>query len=323
MLSVSMANGAVERSCDGEVGRAWAILSDMKSRSGISCWIILLALQFATPCTAANPIYQALVEKGLALSPQETVKLPPPVLTDGMTSAQQKAAIETLLAGKYEWGTFARKALVAPFLLRINDEGREAGQVGRRVDLYFITYGSLDSMRGDDFLKGQLNFAAADDESADGSRVKILTADELSKRGLAVDQRAGSSRWIAVESTLLNKVRLRLTTQNLKSESADSILIASVVDPKFVNDPEYPNDWRPIAADESGRRQIGAPQPYAGLASYVKGTQLSDPAGAVFIEYHVAFAEPQGWFHGTNLLRSKLPLVVQNMVRKLRRSTER
>ena len=38
------------------------------------------------------------------------------------------------------------------------------------------------------------------------------------------------------------------------------------------------------------------------------------------MEYHVAFVEPQGWFHGTNLLRSKLPIVAQEMVRKFRRN---
>ena len=31
------------------------------------------------------------------------------------------------------------------------------------------------------------------------------------------------------------------------------------------------------------------------------------------------FAEPTGWFEGANLLRSKLPLVVQNNVRNMRR----
>ena len=295
----------------------------MKTRRGNVYWFVLLAVQFVSPCSAANSIYETLLEKGLALSPQETVKLPPPILRDGMTAAQQKQTIEVMLAGKYNWESFARKSLVAPFLLRINDEGRESGQVGRRVDLYFITYGSLDAMRSDDFLKGQLNFATADDESADGSQVRILSPADLTKRGLPPGQQPGSSRWVAVESTLLNKVRIRLTTENLKSESADSVLIASVADPKFVNDTQFPNDWRPVTADDSGRRQTGATQPYAGLASYMKATQLSEPAGAIFVEYHVAFAEPEGWFHGTNLLRSKLPIVVQNMARKLRRSTER
>jgi hypothetical protein len=51
----------------------------------------------------------------------------------------------------------------------------------------------------------------------------------------------------------------------------------------------------------------------------VKATRLAAPAGALFVEYHVVFLEPQGWFRGTNLLRSKLPIVAQDLVRKFRR----
>ena len=83
--------------------------------------------------------------------------------------------------------------------------------------------------------------------------------------------------------------------------------------------PSIPNCWHSISIDDAGRRQIGPPQPYAGLGSYVKATRLAEPAGAVFIEYHVVYAEPQGWFHGANLLRSKLPIVAQDLVRRLRR----
>ena len=42
-------------------------------------------------------------------------------------------------------------------------------------------------------------------------------------------------------------------------------------------------------------------------------------SGAVLVEYHLVFEEPQGWFGGSNLLRSKLPLVCQDGVRKFRR----
>jgi hypothetical protein len=52
----------------------------------------------------------------------------------------------------------------------------------------------------------------------------------------------------------------------------------------------------------------------------VKITRLAEPAGSLFVEYHVAFAEPQGWFQGANLLRSKLPIAAQDSVRKFRRT---
>ena len=46
---------------------------------------------------------------------------------------------------------------------------------------------------------------------------------------------------------------------------------------------------------------------------------VAEPTGALFVEQHIIFAEPTGWFDGANLLRSKLPNVVQNAVRTTRR----
>jgi hypothetical protein len=39
----------------------------------------------------------------------------------------------------------------------------------------------------------------------------------------------------------------------------------------------------------------------------------------VFVEYHLVFDELPEWFNGANLLRSKLPIVCQDGVRKFRR----
>ena len=64
---------------------------------------------------------------------------------------------------------------------------------------------------------------------------------------------------------------------------------------------------------------MGPPQPYGGAGMYLKITKLHEPAGALFVEQHIVFAEPTGWFDGANLLRSKLPLVVQSNVRDMRR----
>lgn len=281
--------------------------------------LLFVTILPAENCAAANDVYETLVSKGIALSPQEMVKLPQPVLADGLNSMQQRQAIESLLAGRYEWDEFARKSVVSPLLLKIGDGERDSGQISRRVDLYFIAYGKLKALRDDRKLQEQLNLAAAgSDDSGDG-QIKILSADELASRGLPASQQGNDPRWVAVEARLLSKVQLNFTTRNAKTQSDDSLLIASVLDPKFHGDAKYPNCWRSITIDDAGRRQIGPPQPYPGLGSYVKATRLAEPAGAAFIEYHVVFAEPEGWFHGANLLRSKLPIVAQDLVRRLRR----
>lgn len=281
--------------------------------------LLFVGVSSAEMCHAAGDIYETLVEQGVVLGDRETIKLPKPVLADGLDGARQRQAIEALLAGRYEWDEFTRKSVVSPLLLKIGDGEPAAGQVSRRVDLYFVAYGELELLRDDQKLQEHLNLASAGDIEADGRKMKVLSADELKRRNLTSAQEIGDPRWVAVEATLLGKVQLNLTTRNEKAENGETLVLASILDPKFASDGEYPNSWHSITIDDAGRRQIGPPQPYPGLGSYVKATRLAEPEGAVFIEYHLVYAEPEGWFHGANLLRSKLPIVAQDVVRKLRR----
>jgi hypothetical protein len=281
---------------------------------------LLLAALWTSLCPAANPIYDELVGPGVKVAPQETLQLPKPALEDGVAPAQQRQVIEALLASRYDWDTFTRKSVVSPFVLKISEGAAESGPIIRKVDLYLVAFGSFDLLKSEDYLTKQLNLAANNDQSDTTGRAKLLAVEEIRKRNITTDTKPGDPRWMNVTSTLLGKVRISLTTQNIRTEGKDSILIASVADPRFVNDVEYPNRWQSLTVDDAGKRQTGSPQPYAGLGSYAKATKLTEPAGAIFMEYHVAFVEPQGWFHGTNLLRSKLPIVAQEMVRKFRRN---
>ncbi|HEX3355489.1 MAG TPA: hypothetical protein VHS31_00810 [Tepidisphaeraceae bacterium] len=287
------------------------------SRAVLSLLLLALTTNW---CLAANPIYDALIGSGVKVSAEETLQLPKPTLDDGLAPAQQRQVIETLLAGRYDWDTFTRKSVVSPFILKISEGAAESGPIIRRVDIYLVAFGSLDSLRSEDYLTKQLNLAAGNDQSDTNGKAKLLTVDDMQKRKIAADKKPGDPRWLFVTSTLLGKVHISLTTQNMKTEGNDSILIASVTDPRFVKDAEYPNSWQSLTVDDTGKRQTGPTEPYTGLASYAKATKLAEPTGAIFMEYHVAFVEPQGWFHGTNLLRSKLPIVAQEMVRKFRRN---
>ena len=281
-------------------------------------WSALVACRHSV----GNELLDTLVERGVQLGPQETVRLPKPVVDEQMTEPAKREAIAALMGGRYEWETFARRSVVSPFVLKISENDRQAGNIGRQIDLYFIAYGPLEKLASDDYLRKQLRIAASDSDTASGGSVKLLTADELAKRELHDEQPPDDAQWVAVESSFLGKVRISLTTRNVKSASKNSVEVASIVDSRFDDDAQYPNAWRSITADEGGRRQLGSPERYPGLASYMKATKLGDAGDMLFVEYHVAFAEPEGWFHGTNLLRSKLPIVAQDMVRKFRRNLD-
>jgi len=118
---------------------------------------------------------------------------------------------------------------------------------------------------------------------------------------------------------LFDRVSVSGTMHAMLTRSSDSVVLAAISDPRFAMDAKFPNTLRPIRRDESGQISTGSAQPYSGAAWYCKATRLAKPAGAVLIEYHLVFDEPMAWFNGANLLRSKLPLLVQDGVRKFRR----
>jgi hypothetical protein len=261
---------------------------------------------------AANPIYQRLLDPGLLVGPDLRVKFAPPVMADGLTAAQQTAVIEKVIGTDYPYAEFTRKSVVAPQLLRIGDaKPSDPAAPARTVDVYFVAYG---------------DFAATDDEkfldrltrTSQGSGTgRGLTAADLEKRKIAVTdpKREGFG---LVEFDFLEKVRLKLTGHAAWSKTAESVVAAAEVDPRFRNDPEFPNQWQSLAK-EGGQPKVVAPVAYGGVGMYLRITRLREPAGALFVEQHVVFTEPTGWFAGANLLRSKLPAAVQINVRNMRR----
>ena len=273
------------------------------------------------PCSAENPILRDLLARGIPVSANQWVRLPQPALPHGLSAAAQRERIEAIAENRYAWEDLVRRTVVAPFVLKTLDDGVSGPSPGRRVDLYFVAYGKLDYLGSDEFLNSQFDTATQDAETASSAR--LLKEADLQRRRLPVPTRPEDPRFVAAEITLFERVRVSATTCTIKTRTADSIVLASILDPGFANDPEFPDRWWPIVRDASGHRRLGDPQPYFGLGSYVKATRLVEPQGAIFIEYHVAYAEPKEWFNGANLLRSKLPIAAQTAVRKLRRNLER
>jgi hypothetical protein len=181
-------------------------------------------------------------------------------------------------------------------------------------------YGDLKRLRDVSFWENQVATANASGEQSDTEKGTELSAIDLAKRGIQVDERDDyRERYLAGSFALFDRVRLRgtvFTTETLNDESA---MFAVMLDPRFSDDAEYPNLWQPVRRDETGKLTVGKAHTYQGAGSYMKATQLKEPADAILVEYHMVFEEPEGWFNGANLLRSKLPILVQDSVRKFRR----
>jgi hypothetical protein len=279
---------------------------------------LLVALASAAPAQPAdhearNPLYKELLAQGIEVG-KVRATLPPPTMPDGLDGAKQKAVIEGLIAKDYSYAEFTRKSVVAPQLLRIRDlQPSDPAAPARGVDLWFVTYGDFNATDDEKFLERLTNTGRGEGSG------KQLTREQLAKRGItltAEDEKRESYGF--AEFDFLEKVKLKATGRLMWTKAAGSVVVAARLDPRFVNDPEFPDQWQPITT-QGGKKEYGPPQPYSGAGFYLKITKLHEPAGAIFVEQHVVFAEPAGWFGGANLLRSKLPLVVQDNVRKMRR----
>jgi hypothetical protein len=286
----------------------------------LGCSILpLTALPNRAPAAeTVNDVLGRLLAKG-GLPDAADSALPKPMMVDGLDRAGQRAVVARIADANHPIEALERKSIVAPFILKIGgDDAVEKTSTLRRVDLWFIAYGKLDTIGDESFWKSVRESAGGDKENRElsSTRTAILSADELRSRGI-VDP--DNQRHLTADLTLFNRVRISATMRAMQTRSTDSLVLAAMLDPRFADDRQFPNCWWPLARDDNGRQQTGAAQSYRTAGWYCKAMQLHEPAGALWIEYHVLFDEPAGWFNGANLLRSKLPLVVQEGVRKFRR----
>jgi hypothetical protein len=259
-----------------------------------------------------NSLYRSLIDPGLDIGVNLKAKLPPPTMPDGLDAARQKAAITALIGNDYTFDEFTRNSSVAPHLLRLSDiKPSDPTAPARAVDAWFVLYGDLKALDDEKFLERLLSVGRGDGK---GDSIKN---NDLAKRGIKIAD-AKKEGYGHIEFDFLDKVRIRATGHAMWSRTVDSVLVAVDVDSRFQNDQDFPNNWQSIS-NANGQLKFGPATPWAGSGLYLKITKLAVPAGALFCEQHVIFAEPTGWFDGANFLRSKLPPVVQSNVRTMRR----
>ena len=284
---------------------------------------LLAGLMICSADAASNAVARSLIEVGVPIAPQVLVKLPEPWMADGLGAEAQEAVLRRV-AGRYPLEEFLRDSPVARFVLDIqpllDGQGRRSGQ---RLDLAFASRGSLELIRRKNLLD---QLVAVGKSSARGLEVTsgVLSESQLAARQIPLAPQPGiEESFLCFSAPVLDRVRLRGVHHQMVTCGEHSLLAAQELDPRFSADAEFPNQWRPLRRTPSGEFAQGEPQPYAGMGQYVKVTALVDgrgqPKGTVFIEAHLAFHEPQGWFGGANLLGSKLPLAVQDHVRAFRR----
>ena len=141
----------------------------------------------------------------------------------------------------------------------------------------------------------------------------------MAKRGLkTVTGKHGGDSYFYSTFSLCDMVEVSATRYAMLTETPSGVVAAGRLDPRFANDPDFPNQWRPITKDALGEPVLGAKHPYSGTGFYLQVTRLGEPADAIFFEFHAAFNEPEGWFDGAATLRSRLPTIIKFKVEQFR-----
>jgi hypothetical protein len=262
-----------------------------------------------------NSIYKELLDKGVPAGKQ-TLKLPAPTMPDGLDKAGQAKVLQKLAGDDYPLDELLRASIVAPHVFKFRELDAGAGdERARGVDLWFIAHGNLDWLTSKT-LQGQFGGGS--------NRVTPIKEADLAKRNIKVKAEDGlEESYMYAVGSILDRVQISSANHGMISRTKESIVLASLLDSRFAKDADFPNQWRPITLQDDGKATLGQAQPYEGAGMYIKLTRLHEPAGAIFAELHQVFAEPKKWFDAPNMLKSKLPIVIQSEVRSFRKDLQK
>jgi hypothetical protein len=263
-----------------------------------------------------NPELDALVQTGVQMPSGQGRRLPPPTMKDGLNAAAQKQVILGVLAvrkGKrVSYDEFVQKGWNSPNVLLVDDARMSSGQPGHSIDLWFVVYGQLKTVADPKFMKSQF-------KPDNQGRIDTLQAADLQQRNIMPRTIPGGKEWFVHGKFKMMETDVRVQVQGtcraVDTQSGESAIMASQIDRRFDRDTKYPNDWCSVT---NGVVQ-NDPTLYYSFGGYAKVTKLIEPAGTLFVEYHLVYDEPTAWFGGHQLLQTKFPAVTLESVRSFRR----
>lgn len=248
------------------------------------------------------------------LAPELQRELPASLLP---LQGQLLPATRTRLAGRHSWDRFVSDTRLAPICLTISPVTTGGSRVGHQLRAVFALRTSLADLNDEQEEAEPLGLGRA------GGSYRLLTTTELTEAGLKSSGRQ-DERFVLIELTLLNRMRVCGTVHIVRQSTADGIKLTWAFDHRFDSQPEFRTTASRIDSNELGERVIGPAEPYAGGFGVVIARELPQPGDTpadppiVIVESRLVFAEPEDWFGGSNLLRAKIPLITQEGVRTLR-----
>lgn len=281
--------------------------------------ILAVSLPISSLWAEENPLFAQLRREGVSVDAKTKAPLPAPIMADGLDAAAQRKVLAKVVGNRFALTEFTGKSGTAPHIIR-KGKIAEASSEARRVygvDLCFIAHGSLDRVAEKRFLE-DLHKKQKD------RKIHVLTPEEIEKRKLSAESNERRQELYSYGIFfILERVELNAALHTIITRQGDSLLAATQIETRLDKDADFPNRWRKITLDEEGRRKLGLFQPYAGAGGYLKITRLHEPKGALFVEYHLVYTEPKGWFNGADPLFPKLPAIIKSEVGTFRHELHR
>lgn len=247
-----------------------------------------------------------LTNEGIEIAGQQ-IKLSPIWLADGLT-ADEQSEVTNRIAGRLR-ERFYRDTIAAPFEANISSIKEGNRRVGYVVDFGFVVYGSLEELTDKNNESLRSTFANESD-----MKIEEVTGELLRSVGITGIEVSNTPRLIHAEFTLLDKVFVSAVIRTFMEKSDESVTVAWELDDRFSENEGIANYWKFTEANETANTSA-----YTGFAGHAKVTKLKEKTGALFVEYHYAFAEPTEWSEKKVSLRAKLSVVLQEAIRKSRR----
>ena len=273
--------------------------------------ILFLLITIASLLQTTDPTYTRLVGEGWKVG-ETVITFAEPSLRDGQDAGSERESLLKVVGTDRQLDEMLRDSVTAPFILKLRDV--TAGDAIVRVaDLYFAIHADLPNVKTEDVVRAK----SGPPVEAGNMRFETRVLDPSEFLSQAIAPQDGTY-YVHSSNRMLDRIQVESTDRVIATRGETSIVVSSQTDPRFDNDAKAPNRWRNLAK-LGGLKEDGPSQVYKGAAGYVKVSKLKTQEGTLWVEVHFAFVEPRAWFDGAPILRSKLSLVAQDQIRRLRR----
>lgn len=253
------------------------------------------------------------LQEGTALTEDVSAALPSPLVLAEEQSVAQEQLEE--LAGRHGWKRFSWISVNAPVVIKIQAiEDKNKNSIGHQIYSAFIAYAPVEKLRDEQLMEATFGKVEQEAKKEATTLVK-LEAEDLTALSLSPELPKGEG-YARIRFPILKKVIVKGIIHMQTKDTGRSVQLAWKLDSGIEQEQAT---WHAMKPNAVGTLVPTDPENYQGLAGYMSVTQTGLEDNQLLVETHLLIHEPQDWFSGSKLLRSKLSTLMQENARSLRR----